>query len=130
MIKDDTPDVDEVVEAAPPIMEVRSNPYFKADKGKGTVAPASLGPPVEQCNDAVVEAVRRFIHQQARRSGSSSATSAVFSVEVPASLDGLNPRFRPDQLAAARVKGYNEDFGRIGVDPRRAFDPVPNIMNS
>lgn len=44
------------------------------------------------------------------------ATSFEVLIEVLASFEGLNPRFRPETLAAARIKGRNEDFTRIEVD--------------
>lgn len=46
------------------------------------------------------------------------------------SLESLDPIFHPDLLAKAHVKGCDEDFARVEVDPSNAFDPVPNIINT
>lgn len=50
--------------------------------------------------------------------------------EVPTSLEGLDLCFHMDLLAVACVKGRTEDFSQIGVDQRRAFDPMPNVINT
>lgn len=51
-------------------------------------------------------------------------------MEVRPSLEGLNPHFHPDVLVIARVEDHNEDFKRRGADPRKAFSPVSNVVNS
>lgn len=45
-------------------------------------------------------------------------------------MEGLNPRIRPETLAAAHTKGRDEDFAWIGADLSRAFDHVSNVINS
>lgn len=74
-----------------------------------------------------IEAAWRFIPQPARCSEAMTGALDAFSVDVHPSLD---PRFIPDLMTAVRVKGRNEDFSRIGVNPKRAFDPVPNVVNT
>lgn len=56
--------------------------------------------------------------------------AAEVCIKLLASLEGLNPHFNPEALAATRVRGRKEDFARIGVDLNKAFDPVPNVINS
>lgn len=78
----------------------------------------------------VVEAALRFVHRQARHSKPRMGGPASFPVKVPASLEGIDPCFRSNLLVAARVKGHNNNFNQIGVDPWKACDPVPNVMNT
>lgn len=75
-------------------------------------------------------AARWFVRDQSRRSAPAIATSASVPVEVGSTLEGFNPCFRPDVLVIARVEDRNKDFNQMGVDPRRAFNPVSNVVNS
>lgn len=50
-----------------------------------------------------------------------------FLVEVRASPEGLDSHLQT--LAAACVQGHNGNFHRMRVDPSKAFDPVPNVVN-
>lgn len=127
MIEDDAPDVDEVVEVAPPIVEVLSSPSSKADKGKGIFVSGLSGPAKEPCDDGGGATVCALPSKAFN-------TQHYYLNFVPrrdeSSLEGLNPRFYPDMLAMARLEGREIEFSWMGVDPQRVFNPVPNIMNS
>lgn len=49
---------------------------------------------------------------------------------MSASLEGRNPRFRPDNLAAAHARVCKADLARIEANLSKAFDPVVNVINS
>lgn len=100
------------------------------DKRKGVSISGLSGHGDESCDDAAVEVGQRFILRQERRSDATAGASDAFSIEVPHSMEGLDPYFCPDRKEVARVKGRNKDFSRIEVDPKRAFDPVPNVVNT
>lgn len=101
----------------------------KVNKGKG-VAVAGLSRRADEDDGAAVKAAQRFMRWQAGRSVPTTAASSSFPVEVLSSLEGLDPRFRLDILAAARVKARDEEFRRMGVSPRKTFNPVPNVINT
>lgn len=126
VVEKDAPCEEEEVVILPLPVEVLARPH-KVNKRKGVVVPASSRQVRDAYDGVVDDAAQRFVRWKLRRT--EPATSA-FSVEVPTSLDGLDSRFFLDILATAHVKGQNEDFNRIGVDPCRAFDRTPNIVNS
>lgn len=100
------------------------------DKGKSVAVP-EFPRPIEGVDETVVaEATKQFVSRKLRRTGQSSAASDDFSLEVSTLLKGLNPRFHLEALAAAHIKGCNKDFAHLRIDPSRAFNLVPNVMNS
>lgn len=111
-----TPDVVKVLESPP-----------KLDKGKGLMIPASSG--LEEEAPAAAEVARHFVRLQARHRGSSRMVVSKVAIEVPPSLEGLDPCFSRESLVAARAKGRERDFARVGMDLSQAFDPVPNVVN-
>lgn len=74
--------------------------------------------------------MRSFVRPERRHGDRTTGNLRIFGVEVPLSLEGLDPRFRPDLLAMALAKDHDEDFARIGVDPSKAFNLVPNVINT
>lgn len=64
---------------------------------------------------ATVEVAREFILLKVRRTRPSSSMSDEFLAEMPASLDGLDPEFRP-KVVETRLKMRAEDFSRWKIN--------------
>lgn len=53
-----------------------------------------------------------------------------FEAEIPASFEGLDPRFRPKVVEKGQRELRANDFNCWEVDPSIAFSPIPNVVNS
>lgn len=49
---------------------------------------------------------------------------------MPASLEGMNLHFHPNNLAAAWVRVQKTEFARARVDLSKAVDPLVNVSNN
>lgn len=110
-------------EVVGPVVEIMESPR-RANKGK------VVGTLTEEEAVEAADLARGFLCQRSRGSGSETPVASKFSIEVPASLEGLNPCYRPENLVEARRKRHAECFAELGMDVSEAFDPVPNILNS
>lgn len=99
-------------------------------KGKG-VASRESSTLMNLVDEAtVMEAAKDFVHQSSRRAEQPSTAASKFPVEVPISFEGLDPRLLPEAVEESRRRVRDEDFAQWGIDLSRAFNPVPNMINS
>lgn len=114
-------------EALGPVIDIEVMPSNK-DKGKGVVVPIPSAS--ADTMPATIVTMRQFVYQQSRRAVPTATSGTGVVVEVVPSLERLLPYFWPDVLAMARGEGQNEEFSQRGIDPRQAFKPIPNVLNS
>lgn len=99
---DDEPnDDDEVVEVPGPSVDVAKS-SVPVDKGKKIVnsRPSDEGYEVT----TLAEEARCFLKERAKQIGPTEGSSSSVVVEVPPSLQGIIPRFLPENMMATRVK--------------------------
>lgn len=113
---------------APPIIVKVSDTTPRVDKWKSVAGPVS--PRCGEADEAPgVQVAMDFVRLYERRIEHTSIASMKMAAEVPFTLEGLDPRLRPEVIEKIRARIRAEDYKKWDIDPSRASNPVPNVVN-